>query len=160
MSQINSEYGQTHIQTHTGANVGYPMSSKEESSGAWAGYLALAMVIIAIILLIILYVYYRGSATNLFEPKWNIKTGASSGNTDTFLASAGEYYTVSTSSSALALTLTAPPNASGQQFIIDNSKSGTTVNLVGRSTSNILPKTLVTYIWLSDSTISPISKLS
>lgn len=131
---------------YSGVSYPLPYEAEPESSGSWAGYLALFLILILIVAVIV-YVIWNGTAAVL-DPKWNIiNSGTTTADNDSFTASAYSMYVVRTSSPTLTLSVRRPANATGFPFIIDNSKSGTEVTLAGGASGTIAEGEAVMFVW-------------
>lgn len=115
----------------------------------WIGYIILFFVIILIIGAIIYFFFFTGDGA-LIHSRWNVITnGTQTGDMESLIGSDGTYYVVRTSSPTLRINLTPPIDPIGQEFIIDNSKAGTTMTIAGANTNimSIPAGTVATFVW-------------
>lgn len=132
-----------------------------EESSSWTG-IAIVAVIIFIIIGAIVYYYFFYDPDPGPNPtpgtngsfQWTIRQGAAT-TTDTWTASAGNAYRVSTSATGtFVLTLGAPAGAYGQQFLIINESAATVrVNAPG-SSYTMNPRSNSSAVWMSQTQVN------
>jgi len=130
---------------HHESETGYSEPIHHHHGYSW-GVIIAVIIAIAIIVVIIWWFFFRnrppqsGIVTNTnYNPPYNphfsqgpwVFVQGQASATDTFTAGNNSIYRVSGVSSGLNLTLVAPANPVGQQFIIDNTQGAGNVTLNG-----------------------------
>jgi len=115
-----------------------------DSAAEAAGYIALILVIVVIIALIVFFVYSR-TATTSFFPRWTVTTVVTA---DIIVGRGGSYYLITGPISTAVLRT--PIDPVGQEFIIDNSASTTSISFsVGSSSKTVSAGQIATFVWTS-----------
>lgn len=99
------------------------------SASTGYGWIAFVIIIFVIIILIVLGIFFfeRGDTVSSVSHTWVIQDNSSTGAVN-YTATGGNLL-VNKSSGNVVLSLTAPADPTGQQFIVDNSRGGGTVTI-------------------------------
>lgn len=150
--------------THRSEYGRYREEPEEEGSGSWAG-IAIAGVIILIIIGALVYYYFfynppppnpgptpPGGSNTAFQ--WTFRDGTSQ-TADTWTAGAGQAYRVNTTATGtFTLTLNAPAEAVGQQFLIINQSAASIRVIAPGTTYTVNPRSNSSAVWMSQTVVN------